>query len=708
MPATAGCTGATPVPPGWPCAPARRSCRSASSAPARSSRPTPSCPRPFKRAEVRFGRPIDVQRYADRADDRMVLRQIIDEVMFEIRELTGQEYVDEYATKKAETFPSAETAQVVELGASAGNGHGGRRRARRLVGPAPRCSRRPALSRNGFAAARWGSGTVGPHVRRDHDPVARWFDACVGRRHHRVGSGRGHRLPPGQGGGHRGGERRASATCRHAARRRRRGRHRHGRQRRGASSRSATRRPTCWPRPCSTCSPAPPSASVRRSRTASTTTSSCPAGPPSWRTTSSASRPACARSWPSRSRSSATRCPPTEAGRSSPGTASSSRSSTTPARTRCRPRRRRAVRTYENPPAQPKDAPPFVGYPGFIDLCRGPHVPTTGDHLGHFKLMRVAGAYWRGDEKNPQLQRIYGTAWDSKKALEEHLHRLEEAAKRDHRKLGVELDLFSFPDELGSRPRRLPPQGRPRAAAHGGLLAPAPRGGRLRVRQLAPHHQGRRCSRRPGTSTGSPTGCSRPCTSTTRAASDGQDYYLKPMNCPFHILIFRVAAAELPRAAAADVRVRHRVPLREERRRPRPHAGARHDAGRRPHLHARRRTWPRSWRRSSTSCSGLLADYGLTDFYLELSTKPPGKAVGTDEEWDEATEALRQVGRRQGPRARARRGRRRLLRPEDLRAGPRRHRPHLADVHDPGRLPAARSASSSSTSAPTTSATARS
>src|SRR5690554_7045534 len=94
------------------------------------------------------------------------------------------------------------------------------------------------------------------------------------------------------------------------------------------------------------------------------------------------------------------------------------------------------VRTYENPPR-------------FIDLCRGPHVPHTG-RLGHFKLMRVAGAYWRGDETQPMLQRIYGTAWHTEEALEEHLHRLEEAAKRDHRKLGVDLDLFSFPDEIGS------------------------------------------------------------------------------------------------------------------------------------------------------------------------------------------------------------------------------------------------------------------
>src|SRR3954453_17645860 len=94
------------------------------------------------------------------------------------------------------------------------------------------------------------------------------------------------------------------------------------------------------------------------------------------------------------------------------------------------------VRTYENPPR-------------FIDLCRGPHVEHTGRHLGHFKLMRVAGGYWRGDEKQPQLQRIYGTAWATKKELDEHLHRLEEAAKRDHRKLAVELDLLSFPEMIG-------------------------------------------------------------------------------------------------------------------------------------------------------------------------------------------------------------------------------------------------------------------
>ncbi|MEO7573259.1 MAG: threonine--tRNA ligase, partial [Acidimicrobiales bacterium] len=197
-----------------------------------------------------------------------------------------------------------------------------------------------------------------------------------------------------------------------------------------------------------------------------------------------------------------------------------------------------SVRTYENPPPQPKDAPPFVGYPGFIDLCRGPHVPNTGYHLGHFKLMRVAGAYWRSQEGNPQLQRIYGTAWDSKKALEEHLHRLEEAAKRDHRKLGVELDLFSFPDEIGS-----------------GLAVFHPKGGL--VRRLMEDYSRQRHEEAGYEFVNSPhitkaglfetsghlewfaDGMFPPMHFDDEGGDSGQDYYLKPMNCPFHILIYR-------------------------------------------------------------------------------------------------------------------------------------------------------------------------
>src|SRR5687767_12529847 len=178
------------------------------------------------------------------------------------------------------------------------------------------------------------------------------------------------------------------------------------------------------------------------------------------------------------------------------------------------------VRTYENPPT-------------FIDLCRGPHVPDTGSHLGHFKLMRVAGAYWRGDERNPMLQRIYGTAWASKKDLEAHLHRLEEAEKRDHRRLGRELDLFSFPDEIGS-----------------GLAVFHPKGGLVRrlmedySRQqheqagyelvYSPHIPKKVLFQTSGHLDWYADGFYPPM-----ELDGGQHYYLKPMNCPFHALIYR-------------------------------------------------------------------------------------------------------------------------------------------------------------------------
>src|SRR5947209_896398 len=189
------------------------------------------------------------------------------------------------------------------------------------------------------------------------------------------------------------------------------------------------------------------------------------------------------------------------------------------------------VRTYENPPR-------------FIDLCRGPHVEHTGRHLGHFKLMRVAGAYWRGDEKNPQMQRIYGTAWATKQELDDHLHRLEEAAKRDHRKLGVELDLFSFPDEIGS-----------------GLAVFHPKGGVIRQEMeqharrrhveagytyvYTPHiakedlflHSNHLVTYREGMFP--PIRMDEEIDAAGEVVKQGTDYYLKPMNCPMHILIYK-------------------------------------------------------------------------------------------------------------------------------------------------------------------------
>ncbi|HZM37723.1 MAG TPA: threonine--tRNA ligase, partial [Acidimicrobiales bacterium] len=192
-----------------------------------------------------------------------------------------------------------------------------------------------------------------------------------------------------------------------------------------------------------------------------------------------------------------------------------------------------SVRTYENPPAQPKEHPPFAGKPGFIDLCRGPHVEDTGRHLGHFKLLRVAGAYWRGDETKPQLQRIYGTAWDTRKALEDHLHHLEEAAKRDHRKLGAELDLFSFPAEVGSGLPLYHPKGglvrklmedysRAEHSKAGYEFVYTPHLAKEDLYKISGHLEWYAESMYP-----------------PMELDEGTRYYPKPMNCPMHTLIYR-------------------------------------------------------------------------------------------------------------------------------------------------------------------------
>ena len=233
---------------------------------------------------------------------------------------------------------------------------------------------------------------------------------------------------------------------------------------RGSTS-CATPRPTCWPRPSSTCSPAPATPSARRSPTASTTTSSCPPadGPPtSPRPTWSGSTPACGRS--------SARASPSS-GRSIDKAGGLELFSDQPFKREIiegaestEGAEAGVVSVYRNPAPRPTGRTT-----SFVDLCRGPHVPHT-KRLGAFKLMKVAGAYWRGDEKRPMLQRIYGTAWATKKDLEEHLHRLAEAERRDHRKLGVELDLISFPDELGGGLAVWHPKGAMDPQADGGLL----------------------------------------------------------------------------------------------------------------------------------------------------------------------------------------------------------------------------------------------
>jgi threonyl-tRNA synthetase len=284
------------------------------------------------------------------------------------------------------------------------------------------------------------------------------------------------------------------------------------------------------------------------------------------------------------------------------------------------------VRTYENPPR-------------FIDLCRGPHVPDTG-RLGHFRLMRVAGAYWRGDEKNPMLQRIYGTAWDSKKALAEHLHQLEEAEKRDHRKLGAELDLFSFPDEIGS-----------------GLAVFHPKGGT--VRRIMEDYSRERHERAGYEFVYSPHITKRNLFDTSGHLDwfadamfppmelDETQYYLKPMNCPFHILIFKSrqrSYRELPLRMFEFGTVYRYEKSGVVHGLTRVRGMTQDDA----HIFTTKDQMGEELQSLLVFVLELLRDYGLDDFYLELSTKPPAKAVGTDEEWEEATEALRVVAEGMG------------------------------------------------------------
>ena len=271
----------------------------------------------------------------------------------------------------------------------------------------------------------------------------------------------------------------------------------------------------------------------------------------------------------------------------------------------------------------------------FTDLCRGPHVPSTR-RLGHFKLMRVAGAYWRGDEKRPQLQRIYGTAWESKDALAQHLYRLEEAEKRDHRKLGQQLDLFSFPDEIGS-----------------GLAVFHPRGGTIRrvmedySRQrhveadyefvYTPHVTKSDLFEISGHLDWFADGMYPPM-----ELDDGQRYYLKPMNCPFHILIFRSrqrSYRELPIRMFEFGSVYRYEKSGVVHGLTRVRGMTQDDA----HIFCTLDQMESELESLLSFVLDLLGEFGLDDFYLELSTKPESKAVGTDEEWQIAESTLRRV-----------------------------------------------------------------
>lgn len=280
------------------------------------------------------------------------------------------------------------------------------------------------------------------------------------------------------------------------------------------------------------------------------------------------------------------------------------------------------------------------------DLCRGPHLPST-KQIPAFKLMRTAAAYWRGSEKNPMLQRIYGTAWSSQDDLNAYLEFLAEAEKRDHRRLGTELDLFSFPEEIGS-----------------GLAVFHPKGGivrramedysRLRHEEedyefvYSPHLTKSALFETSGHLQWYGDGMYPPMILDEELNADGtvkragQQYYMKPMNCPFHNLIYKARGRsyrELPLRLFEFGTV-----YRYEK------SGVLHGITRArgftqddAHIYCTKEQMVGELDSLLSFVLNLLRDYGLNDFYLELSTKNPEKSVGEDSDWAEATDALRKA-----------------------------------------------------------------
>lgn len=284
------------------------------------------------------------------------------------------------------------------------------------------------------------------------------------------------------------------------------------------------------------------------------------------------------------------------------------------------------------------------------DLCRGPHLPST-KFIPAFKLMRSAGAYWRGSEKNPMLQRIYGTAWPSAEALENYLTLLAEAEKRDHRKLGAELDLFSFPEEIGS-----------------GLAVFHPKGGVIRMAMeeysrkrhveegyqfvYSPHLTKSALFEKSGHLDWYSEGMYPPMVMDEEHHADGtlkkpgQKYYMKPMNCPFHNLIYASSGRsyrELPIRLFEFGTVYRYEKSGVIHGLTRARGFTQDDA----HIYCTSEQMGEELDRLLTFVLNLLRDYGLEDFYLELSTRNDEKYVGSDEDWNRATEVLREVAQRQ-------------------------------------------------------------
>ena len=280
------------------------------------------------------------------------------------------------------------------------------------------------------------------------------------------------------------------------------------------------------------------------------------------------------------------------------------------------------------------------------DLCRGPHLPST-KHIPAFKLMRSAAAYWRGSEKYPMLQRIYGTAWPSQEELVAYLDLLAEAEKRDHRRLGTELDLFSFPEEIGS-----------------GLAVFHPKGGIIRRAMedysrkrhedegyefvYSPHLTKAALFEKSGHLQWYSEGMYPPMIMDEEHHADGtikragQQYYMKPMNCPFHNLIFASRGRsyrELPLRLFEFGTVYRYEKSGVIHGLTRARGFTQDDA----HIYCTKEQMVGELDSLLTFVLNLLRDYGLEDFYLELSTRNPEKSVGEDADWEEATEALRKA-----------------------------------------------------------------
>jgi threonyl-tRNA synthetase len=290
------------------------------------------------------------------------------------------------------------------------------------------------------------------------------------------------------------------------------------------------------------------------------------------------------------------------------------------------------------------------GNPVWSDLCRGPHLPST-KHIPAFKLMRAAGAYWRGSEKNPMLQRVYGTAWPTSKELDDYLFLLSEAEKRDHRKLGAELDLFSFPEEIGS-----------------GLAVFHPKGGIVRramedySRQrheeedyefvYSPHLTKAALFETSGHLQWYADGMYPPMVMDEELHADGtikkagQKYYMKPMNCPFHNLIYKSSSKsyrDLPLRLFEFGTVYRYEKSGVVHGITRARGFTQDDA----HIYCTKEQMAGELDSLLTFVLNLLRDYGLSDFYLEISTRNPEKSVGADSDWQAATDALRQAALKQ-------------------------------------------------------------